>query len=329
MRIERLQSLARAIAPLIGADADHAARAALLAKADLVTEMVGEFPELQGLMGRYYAHAQGEPAAICAAMEEHYKPVGPSDHVPQEPVSIAVALADKIDTLVGFWAINEKPTGSKDPYALRRAALGVIRLVLENNIKLSLMENFAKAIQLLTATNPVQNVASDLLSFFHDRLKVYLRDKGFAHDVIEAGLAEGDDLLLIVRRIEALAAFLPTGAGQDLLAAYRRAANILAKEKDKEALQQAPQPALFVEAAEEALARALEAAKPRIEQALALKDFAAAMQIMADQRAVIDAFFDTVTVNSDKPEVRLNRLLLLQSFCNLAHSIANFARIEG
>ncbi|MFY8154735.1 MAG: glycine--tRNA ligase subunit beta, partial [Hyphomicrobiales bacterium] len=216
-RVERLQALARTLAPIVGADADKAARAALLCKADLVTEVVGEFPELQGLMGKYYALAQGEDTSVAAACEEHYKPQGPTDRVPTDPVAIAVALADKLDTLAGFWAIDEKPTGSKDPYALRRAALGVIRIVLENGIRLPLLARFRATLEghraatadAMTLSEPI---ASDLLAFFADRLKVYLRDKGARHDLVTAvfALADQDDLLMVVRRVEALGRFLDT-----------------------------------------------------------------------------------------------------------------------
>ncbi len=254
-RVKRIEALARELAPIVGADPDKAARAARLAKADLVSEMVGEFPELQGLMGRYYAAHQGEDASVAAAIEEHYKPQGPSDRVPSDPVSIAVALADKIDTLVGFWAIDEKPTGSKDPYALRRAALGVIRIVLENGLRLPLARVMAGH----------DASASDLLAFFADRLKVYLRDQGARHDLIDAvfALPGQDDLLMIVRRVEALGKFLDTEDGKNLLAGYRRAANILRIEEKKDgagAFDAAHDPALLNQDEERALAAALQRA---------------------------------------------------------------------
>src|SRR4051812_40425404 len=237
-RVERIARLAGRLAPAVGADTDKAERAARLAKADLVTDMVGEFPELQGLMGKYYAEAQGEDAAIAHAIEDHYKPQGPNDLVPADPVAIAVALADKLDMLVGFWAIDEKPTGSKDPYALRRAALGVIRIVIENGVRLHLLEVFA---------NPA--VSGDLLAFFADRLKVALREKGARHDLVDAVFAlEGqDDLVLIVRRIEALAGFLDTDDGKNLLAGYKRATNIIRIEekRDNAAYRGAPEAKLY------------------------------------------------------------------------------------
>ena len=272
-RIARIEALARELAPKVGADAELAARAAHLAKADLATEMVGEFPELQGLMGRYYATAQGEEPSVAEAIEEHYKPQGPNDRIPTSPVSIAVALADKLDTLVGFWAIDEKPTGSKDPYALRRAALGVIRIVLENELRLPLRPVFERIRlsphahrreesqieptntsadeQALTAGLAVasselgaptscydgdDSTVDDLLAFFADRLKVYLREKGARHDLIDAvfALPGQDDLLMIVRRVEALGKLLETEDGKNLLAGYRRAANILRAEEKKD-----------------------------------------------------------------------------------------------
>ena len=221
-RVERLVALAKELAPLVKADVKKAERAAYLSKADLVSEMVGEFPEVQGLMGRYYATRQGEHASVSIALEDHYKPQGPSDRIPTDPVAIAVALADKIDTLVGFWAIDEKPTGSKDPYALRRAALGVIRIILENEIIIKFSRH---------------HIESNLLAFFHERLKVYLRDKGARHDLIDAVLgidAGHDDLLLVVKRVEALDALLATDDGKNLLAGFRRAANILKAEEKKD-----------------------------------------------------------------------------------------------
>ncbi len=254
-RVARIKALAKELAPIVGADPAKAERAAELCKADLVTEVVGEFPETQGLMGRYYAAIQGEDADVCAALEDHYKPQGPNDRIPTNPVAIAVALADKLDTLVGFWAIDEKPTGSKDPYALRRAALGVIRLVLENGVRLNLQLAAKSGIDQLLTTGTNQAliddhlVATDLLAFFHDRLKVYLRDKGARHDLIDAALAStrkvadfsdkvdaqtNDDLLMIVRRVEALGKFLETDDGKNLLAGYKRAANIVRAEEKKE-----------------------------------------------------------------------------------------------
>ena len=322
-RVERIKALAKELAPVVGADPALAERAAELCKADLMTEVVGEFPEVQGLMGKRYAELQGENADVCAAIEEHYKPQGPGDRVPTNPVSIAVALADKLDTLVGFWAIDEKPTGSKDPYALRRAALGVIRLVLENGIRLPLFANS----RLLTA---------DLLSFFHDRLKVYLRDKGARHDLIDAVLAMGssnDDLLMIVRRVEALGKFLDTEDGKNLLAGYKRAANIIRaeekKEKDASAFNAAYAPDADAPAAEKALASATAAAAGEAASAVAREDFEGAMSALSKLRAPVDAFFTDVTVNDADAGKRLNRLRLLNALRSAVHTVADFSKIAG
>lgn len=329
-RVARIAALAKEIAPLVGADPALAERAARLAKADLVTEMVGEFPELQGLMGRTYAALQGEHASVAAAIEEHYKPVGPSDRVPTDPVSIAVALADKLDTLVGFWAIDEKPTGSKDPYALRRAALGVIRAVIERSLRLSLAalleRGFAQGHEERTA---------DLLAFFADRLKVYLRDQGARHDLIDAvfALPGQDDLLMVVRRVEALGAFLATDDGKNLLAGYKRAANILRIEekKDGRAYDAAPDAALAAsgQPEEQALADALAAAREEASASVAAEDFAGAMRALSRLRAPVDAFFEGVTVNADDPALRENRLLLLNALRAATREVADFSRIEG
>ncbi|MDF2116140.1 glycine--tRNA ligase subunit beta [Roseiarcaceae bacterium H3SJ34-1] len=322
-RVERIKALAKELAPVVGADPALSERAAELCKADLMTEVVGEFPEVQGLMGKRYAELQGENPDVCAAIEEHYKPQGPGDRVPTNPVSIAVALADKLDTLVGFWAIDEKPTGSKDPYALRRAALGVIRLVLENGIRLPLFANS----RLLTA---------DLLSFFHDRLKVYLRDKGARHDLIDAVLAMGssnDDLLMIVRRVEALGKFLDTEDGKNLLAGYKRAANIIRaeekKEKDASAFNAAYVPDADAPAAEKALASATAAAAGEAASAVAREDFEGAMSALSKLRAPVDAFFTDVTVNDADPAKRLNRLRLLNALRSAVHTVADFSKIAG
>src|SRR5580700_8233387 len=260
-RIARIERLAAEIAPLVGADVEKAKRAARLAKADLLTEVVGEFPELQGLMGKYYALAQGEDASVAAASEEHYKPQGPNDRVPADPVSIAVALADKIDTLVGFWAIDEKPTGSKDPYALRRAALGVIRLIVENKLRFPILKAAAAASVDRSTKVGLDQLASDLLSFFADRLKVQLREQGARHDLVDAVFAlEGqDDLLMVVRRVEALGKFLDTDDGKNLLAGTKRANNILAIEekKDKRKFEGEPSDALYRQAEEWELVHAI------------------------------------------------------------------------
>ncbi len=384
-RVERIAALAKELAPIVGADPELAERAARLAKADLVTEMVGEFPELQGLMGRYYATLQGEHASVAAAIEEHYKPLGPSDRVPTDPVAVAVALADKIDTLVGFWAIDEKPTGSKDPYALRRAALGVIRLALENNLKLPLISLLAKPFardakdvlfdEFMQAKKLVEAIddsalaglvnhptlpdlesifrqrqlgnseslarimyvrALDLLSFFADRLKVYLRDQGARHDLIDAVFAlEGqDDLLMIVRRVEALGRFLDTEDGKNLLAGYRRAANILRIEekKDGRAYDEAPDLQIVNDQGqieEKALAVVLDGAKREAAAAVEAEDFEGAMRALSRLRQPVDAFFDKVTVNAEDPALRANRLRLLNSIREATRTVADFSRIEG
>ena len=340
-RVARLELLAADLAALIKADAKQAARAAHLCKADLVTEMVGEFPELQGLMGRYYAVRQGEPEAVAAACEEHYKPQGPSDRVPSAPVSIAVALADKLDTLVGFWAIDEKPTGSKDPYALRRAALGVIRLILENELRLPILTIGAEAL----LRNPKlaewpeedkRTLLVSLLGFFAERLKVYLRDTKARHDLIDAvfGGPGSDDFVLVVRRVRALGAFLATDEGANLLAGYRRAANILKAETKKapdEATRYAEpyDAALLAEPAEKALAERLAKATPEAAAAVEREDFEEAMRVLSTLRAPLDAFFDDVTVNADDPALRLNRLRLLDGFRGAVHAVADFSRIGG
>ncbi len=412
-RVDRIRRLAREIAPLVGADPDLAERAAVLAKADLQTEMVGEFPELQGLMGRKYAALQGENPSVAAAVEEHYKPQGPSDAVPSDPVSIAVALADKLDTLVGFWAIDEKPTGSKDPFALRRAALGVIRIVVENQarfplspsmqlawIQTILNENSQDRLaveQYLLSLKPLQltleersrrlrsfvndlptarrqphsdEALPNLLSFFHDRLKVYLRDQGAGHDLIDAVLAAGsirpsgdqrvseadgeigiprnaatpdprsnpseasgaanDDLLSIVRRVEALGALLDSGDGKNLLAGAKRAANILAAEEKKGTeIAQSVDPTLFSQGAERALFDAVARSEQDAAQAIQEEDFAGAMRALSQLRVPVDAFFDQVLVNDEDAKVRANRLALLARIRWATGQVADFSRIAG
>ena len=332
-RVARIRALARALAPLVGADPELADRAAQLCKADLPTEVVGEFPETQGLMGRRYAALQGEHADVCAAIEEHYKPQGPGDFVPTGPVSIAVALADKLDTLVGFWAIDEKPTGSKDPYALRRAALGVIRLVLENGVRAPLQSIMRRHLAVMAVPELDPMLANDLLAFIHDRLKVYLRDKGARHDLIDAALGENsDDLLMIVRRVEALGAFLNTDDGKNLLAGYKRAANIVRAEEKKEkgaSFDGACDPALFELDEEKALAAALFGASTQSSAAIAAEDFAGAMSALAQLRAPVDAFFEKVTVNDADPAKRLNRLRLLNGLRSATRSVADFSKIAG
>ena len=338
-RIERMERLAAELAPLVGADAKKAKRAARLCKADLRTEMVGEFPELQGTMGKYYAQEQGEDEAVAYAIEDHYRPKGPDDLVPSDPVSVAVALADKLDTLVGFWAVGEKPTGSKDPFALRRAALGIIRLALENGIRLSLIETTKAAAAGLIKASTRDAVVNrkqlpvDLLAFFADRLKVQLREQGARHDLVDAVFAlEGqDDLLLIVRRVEALAQFLDSEDGKNLLAGYKRATNIIRIEekKDNRHYAGAPQAKLYRQPEEKALASAIEMAETEARRAVKKEDFVAAMRAMAKLRPHVDAFFDKVTVNVEEKPLRENRLKLLNQIREATRSVADFSKIEG
>ncbi|HEV7254818.1 MAG TPA: glycine--tRNA ligase subunit beta [Mesorhizobium sp.] len=421
-RVERMRRLARELAPAVGADPDLAERAAVLAKADLQTEVVGEFPELQGVMGCKYALLQGEHPSVAAAVEEHYKPQGPSDRVPTDSVSIVVALADKLDTLVGFWAIDEKPTGSKDPYALRRAALGVIRIVVENGVRLCLSsrlverhslavliglkarefattgeETLSPSLKKLLSDEEARGLAYrlvdadatttehslltqndsvllDILSFFHDRLKVYLREQGARHDLIDAVLAAGatspsmgevvprsgagggergdgasptpalradpphegeggaqnDDLLSIVRRVEALGRLLDTEDGKNLLAGTKRAANILAAEEKKgTAIARDVNPERFTEDAEETLFAAVTQAETATAEAIAREDFSAAMRALASLRAPIDAFFDHVLVNDENPDIRANRLALLERIRAATGQVADFSKIAG
>jgi glycyl-tRNA synthetase beta chain len=333
-RMERITELARQIAGSVDAEPELAGRAAQLCKADLVSGMVGEFPELQGLMGRYYALAEHMNPKIAAAIEEHYKPRGQSDTVPTEPVSIAVALADKLDTLTGFWAIGEKPTGSGDPYQLRRAALGVIRIVLENDLRLPLSADIAAALALhglATAERPA--IAADLLGFFADRLKVHLREKGARHDLIDAvrGAGQQDDLALIVKRVEALDAFLKTDDGANLLAGVKRAANILQIEEKKDKTTHAGDPdgALLVMAEERALFAAIEKAKFDTAAAINVENFTGAMNALADLRQPVDSFFEKVTVNADDKALRKNRLMILSEIRAATLKVADFSKIAG
>src|SRR6187455_257779 len=318
-RIARIVALAGRLAPLVGADVAKTERAAQLCKTDLLTDVVGEFPELQGLMGRYYAEAQGEDEAVAHASEDHYKPKGPDDLVPSDPVSIAVALADKIDTLTGFWKIDEKPTGSKDPYALRRAALGVIRIVLDNSLRLRLTK--------------ISGVSADLLSFFADRLKVQLREQGARHDLVDAVFAlEGqDDLLMIVRRVEALGKFLDTDDGKNLLAGYKRATNIIRIEekKDKREYTDVPDAKRYQLPEEKALAEGIDVARKEASAAIGKEDFAGAMRATAKLRPRVDAFFDKVTVNVDDKALRENRLKLLNEIREATRTVGDFSKIEG
>jgi glycyl-tRNA synthetase beta chain len=357
-RVERIAALAEKIAPLVGADPELAKRAAMLAKADLATEMVGEFPELQGLMGRYYAGLSDPPEhpSVGAAIEEHYKPQGPGDRVPTDPVSIAVALADKLDTLVGFWAIDEKPTGSKDPYALRRAALGVIRLVVENSRGLALSPFLMGHRVRFEYANPAQRDpdaadrswpdqlkmhaerdATDLLSFFHDRLKVMLREQGARHDLVDAVLAAGggaanDDLLSIVTRVNALTAFLASEDGVNLLVGYRRAVNILRAEEKRDragAFDGKADLKLLAEPEEKALAHVLDAVEHHVAEHLTKDDYAGAMKQMAELRPAVDAFFDRILVNAEDAGLRANRLKLLAQLRRVTAQVADFGRIGG
>lgn len=322
-RVDRIVALATEIAKFVpGADAAAVEQAARLCKADLVTGMVGEFPELQGAMGRYYALGEKLPAPVADAIGDHYTPAGPNDRCPTAPVSIAVALADKLDALTSFWSIGEKPTGSRDPFALRRAALGVIRIVVENKLRLPLRP-FLKA--------------DDLLAFFAERLKVQMREKGVRHDVVDAVVALGgeDDLVRLLARVEALQSFLGTEAGRNLLTAYGRAANIVRAEEKKDkglaaSIAGAPDAALLEQAEEKSVASALDEAARAMRPALAAEDFAGAMASFAGLRGPIDALFDKVTVNvTDRPEVRLNRLKLLNQIRATMDTVADFSKIEG
>lgn len=322
-RIERIVALAAELAPVAGAEVEAAQTAARIAKADLQSEMVFEFPELQGLMGRYYAEAAGYDADVARVCQEHYSPLGPSDDVPTAPLSVTVALADKLDTLTGFWAIDEKPTGSKDPFALRRAALGVIRLLLENDLRMSLLDHLSAA----------GEAKGDLLSFFHDRLKVYLKDQGIRHDIIDACLAMdgADDLTLLVKRVRALSDVLGTEDGVNLVQGYKRAANILAQAEEKDGVEYSfgADPKFAEVDEEKALFDALTAASGSIKEALASEDFAGAMGQMAALRGPIDGFFTAVQVNTDNEIVRRNRLNLLSQIRQTCGQVADLGRIEG
>lgn len=322
-RVARIEILADKLAPYVaGADSAQAILAAHLCKADLRSGMVGEFPELQGVMGRYYALEEKLPAAIADAIGDHYAPAGPNDRCPSAPVSIVVALADKLDTLTSFWAIGEKPTGSRDPFALRRAALGIIRIVVENGIRLPLKKFFD---------------ADDLMAFFADRLKVQMREKGVRHDVVDAVSALGgeDDLVRLLARVEAVQSFLATEAGKNLLTAYGRAANIVRAEEKKDKtlavkIAGAPDAALMEQTEEKTVAAALTAIERLVKPALQREDFAGAMAAFADLRQPIDSFFEKVTVNvAEKPDLRLNRLKLLNQIRATMDSVADFSRIEG
>ena len=336
-RVKRFEGWANDLAAFCRADKASAQLAVRLSKSDLLTGVVGEFPELQGLMGRYYALNEGKSEDIAAAIQEHYRPQGPNDAVPAKPLSIVSALADKLDTLVGFWAIDEKPTGSKDPYALRRAALGVIRIAQENKVRLPLLALFDAGLQLYRNQRGAEFGAGfdrlDLLSFFADRLKVYLRDQGMRHDLIDAVFALGgqDDLLMIVKRVEALSKFLETDDGKNLLAGVKRATNILKIEekKDGRAFDGNVNTNILIQGEERELNTAVNAAAAQARKAVGAEDFEAAMRAIAKLRAPVDAFFDKVTVNADDPSFRENRLKLLNRIRAATREVADFSRIEG
>ena len=336
-KVDRVQALAVEIARHVeGADLDRVRSAARLAKADLVTGMVGEFPELQGLMGRYYALNDGEHTDVADAIRDHYKPLGPSDTCPSAPVSVCVALADKIDTLVGFWAIDEKPTGSKDPFALRRAALGVIRLIVENKLRLPLLALFRSSwasLESIGSDARREEALTDLMAFFADRLKVTLREQGVRHDLITAVFALGgeDDLVRLLARVEALDAFLASEDGANLLTAYRRAANIVRIEEKKDGRSHGgeAEEALLQAGEEAALHAALTHASHAAEETLAREDYAAAMHGLSGLRRPVDAFFDEVLVNVEEAAVRENRLRLLSQIVGTLDRVADFSQIEG
>ncbi|ACI53835.1 glycyl-tRNA synthetase, beta subunit [Rhizobium leguminosarum bv. trifolii WSM2304] len=338
-RVARIRALAEELAKITGADAALTDRAAVLAKADLRTEAVGEFPELQGLMGRKYAGLQGENGSVAAAIEDHYKPQGPSDRVPADKVAITVALADKLDTLIGFWAIGEKPTGSKDPFALRRAALGVVRILLERNVRLPLLTIMSQT-SLLAKTggdtvfafagDPAETFF-DLLSFFHDRLKVYLRDQGARHDLIDAVLtSDADDLLMVARRVEALTAFITSEDGKNLLAGTKRATQLLAAEEKKgTVIADAVSPALLKLDAEKELFAAISGASKEAADAVASEDFRSAMAALSKLRGPVDRFFEDVLVNDEDAAIRANRLALLRLIREATGTVADFSKISG
>ena len=330
-RIDRIASLAATLAPILGAPTDAAVLAAQVAKADLSSEMVYEFPELQGLMGRYYATAAGLPDAVAAACQDHYSPLGPSDDVPTAPVSVTVALADKLDTLVGFWAIDEKPTGSKDPFALRRAALGVIRLVLENSVRVSLRDVIVSHLSTMDAD--AATITDDLVVFVHDRLKVFLRDRGVRHDVIDACIAMhgNDDITLLVKRAEALGAVLTTEDGVNLVQGFKRANNIVTQAEEKDGVEYSyGADVKFAETdVERAVFTALETAEPKIQAALDAEDFETAMTAMATLRAPVDAFFDAVQINAENDIIRRNRLNLLNQMRAICSKVADLTKVEG
>lgn len=332
-KVDRVQALAVEIAAYVkDADKDQVRSAARLAKADLVTDMVGEFPELQGVMGRYYARHDGESDAVAEAIADHYSPQGPNDRCPSAPVSVCVSLADKIDTLVGFWTIDEKPTGSRDPYALRRAALGVIRLIVENELRVPMLAVFAQSAALYGSTADAFD-GPDLLGFFADRMKVHLREQGVRHDLISSifALSGEDDLVRLLARVDALKDFVVSDDGANLLTAYKRAANILAIEekKDDASYNAVADRGLFAEDEETRMAEALEQSLARAETAIEAENFAAAMGALSELRGPVDTFFDVVTVNADDAALRVNRLKLLSEIRTTMNRVADFSQIEG
>ncbi len=378
-RVSRIIALAEELAPIVGADVELVKEAARLCKADLNSAMVYEFPEVQGLMGRYYAQRTNKHASVALAIQEHYSPLGPSDDVPSDPVAVAVALADKLDTLSGFWAIDEKPTGSKDPYALRRAALGVIRLVIDNEIKINLFHRVIKIFSVLARQQNIGKINEEagvlegflnlndiswkiqeqlydefmkqkpkhkyfgkdlpehfnnfatLVSFFHDRLKAYLRDKGVRHDLIDAVITlESNDLLIISRKAEALQKLVDSEDGQNLLAGYKRAANILAAEEKKgtSIANEVSTDLLKVEP-EKALNAAIDLASTNAAKAASEEDFEGAMSALATLRAPVDKFFEDVLVNDEDEAIRANRLGLLTRIRAATQTVADFSKISG
>ncbi|WP_395370191.1 glycine--tRNA ligase subunit beta [Komagataeibacter diospyri] len=331
-RVQRIVRLAGLLAPLTGADTAQAERAALLCKADLTTGMVGEFPELQGIMGGYYARHDGEADAVADAIGAHYMPRGPQDDVPHAPVSVTVALADKIDMLAAFFAVGEKPGGSGDPYALRRAALGVIRIIRENGLRLDLAKVFWEAAQGLPEALRLAPDLDVLPEFVADRLRVQLRGEGARHDILAAVSAGNTDtdIVRLLARAKAIADMLETEDGRNMLAATKRAANILRIEDRKDGPHEGtPNPALYTQTEEKALAEQLQKTIPAVEQAIAQERYEDAMRDVAALRPALDQFFDKVTVNDTDPAVRANRLRLLSELCRMTVLIADFSQIEG
>ena len=329
-KVRRLERLVDRLAEFVpGADSVRCRQAVGLAKADLVTGMVGEFPELQGLMGRYYALGEGLDPEVADALAEHYRPQGPGDEAPGAPVSMVAALADKFDTLAGFFSIDERPTGSRDPFALRRAALGIVRIVLENGLRLPLREAIASALE----GYGTEEGGEALFAFFEDRLKAHLRERGARHDLVSAVFALGDedDLTRLMARVSFLERFVDEEDGANLLTAYKRAGSILAIEekKDNASYGAEADPAAFAVDAERALHEALVRTSAAASRAVEAEDFSAATQALATLRAPVDRFFDEVTVNADDAALRVNRLRLLAGIRAATAGVADFSRIEG